>query len=823
MASSLTRWSGRSSPVKRLPVLNVGIQHTPYLPFSTFSTYSCPMDNQPFKALEFDQILDLLKGFATSSVGKARCGGLKPQRKLSWIKKRLGEVDELKAIMEAHGDIPVGGIADVREAIARAKIDGAVLSTEEILDIVGNIRVSQGLKSSFKKVKGDFPLCEDLITRLSNLRELASEIVHAINGQGKILDHASLALQQIRSDIAAYRRRIKRSLEGMMKREELQGLFQEKLITVRNGRYVLPIKSEFKGQLEGIVHDHSHSKMTIFLEPLEVVGQNNELSMLLEEERQEERRILSRLTRRIGEFHQELLRDLEILGEVDLLYAKVKLSQKMGGITPFINRDGTVRLLGVRHPLLYMREGDRTVPITIHLDGYSKALIISGANAGGKTVALKTLGLLSLMAQSGMHIPAMEGSEIPLYHLVFADIGDEQNIRENLSTFSAHIRSLTRILEKSGRFSLILLDELGVGTNSREGSALAIGVLDYLLDREATVVVTTHLDELKAYGYLNRGATNVSVAFDSETLEPKYDLIYGNSGSSNAFLVAEKLGFPKAVLGIARRYLDEQGSGASRLVPDIEGLQDVLRRERDEIGVLKEEVQGQRDRLREFAGHMRERRQRILQDVEDRGRVLLQWTENELKRIAEEAGKGEGHGKRIPKGDLKRVRERLLRQCRGTGRKGGAVAGVKAGDWVKVLSLNKVGIVSKVYGEMKRADVQVQNRKVRVLLRDLERTEPQILVVGARNEGAKYATAVEGEIPSEINVVGLTVDEALPVVDKFIDDAILGRLEKVDIVHGIGTGRLRQAIGEHLRHHRNVKRFGPKDIARSGVTVVELW
>jgi DNA mismatch repair protein MutS2 len=760
------------------------------------------MDNQPFKALEFDQILDLLKGYATSSVGKALCEGLKPQRKLSWIKKRLGEVDELKAIMEAHGDIPLGGITDVREALARAKIDGAVLTTEEILDIVGNIRVSQGLKSSFKKVKGDFPLCEDLITRLSDLRELASEIVHAIDGQGKILDHASSALQEIRSDIAAYRRRIKRSLEAMMKREQLQGLFREKLITIRNGRYVLPIKSEFKGQLEGIVHDHSHSKMTIFLEPLEVVDQNNELSMLLEEERQEERRILSRLTRRIGEFYQELLRDLEILGEVDLLHAKVKLSQKVGGITPLINRDGTVRLLGVRHPLLYMREGDRTVPITIHLDGYSKALIVSGANAGGK---------------------AVEGSEIPLYHFVFADIGDEQNIRENLSTFSAHILSLTRILEKSDRFSLILLDELGVGTNSREGSALAIGVLDYLIRRGATVVVTTHLDELKAYGYLNRGATNVSVAFDSETLEPKYELTYGNSGSSNAFLVAEKLGFPKAVLGLARRHLDEQGSGASRLVCDIEGLQDVLRRERDEIGVFKEEVQGQRDRLREFGGHMRERRQRILQDVEDRGRVLLQRTEKELKRIAEEARKGEGRGKRIPKGDLKRVRERFLRQFRGTGRKGGAVAGVGAGDWVRVLSLNKVGIVGKVYGEMKRADVQVQNRKVSVPLRDLERTEPQILVDDARNEGAKYATAVEREIPSEINVVGLTVDEALPVVDKFIDDAILSRLEKVDIVHGIGTGRLGQAIGEHLRHHRNVKRFDPKDIARSGVTVVELW
>ena len=780
------------------------------------------MDNQPFKALEFDQIRELLKGFATSSIGKALCGSLKPQRKLSWIKKRLGEVDELKRIIEIYGNIPLGGIEDVREAIARAKIEGAVLSTEEILDILGNIGVSHGLKSSFKKVEGDFPLFGDLISRLSDLRGLKSEIGRTIDRQGKIFDHASSALRQIRTDIAAYRKRIKRSLEEMMRREDLQPLFQEKLITIRNGRYVLPIKSEFKSQMEGIVHDHSHSKMTIFLEPLEVVDYNNELSILLEDERQEEMRILSRLTRRIGEFHQELLRDLQILGEVDLLYAKVKLSQKLGGVNPFVNRNGMVHLLGARHPLLYMREGDRTVPIDIYLGGYSKALIISGANAGGKTVALKTVGLLSLMAQSGMHIPATAGSEIPLYYSIFADIGDEQNIRENLSTFSAHILSLIRILEKSDEFSLILLDELGVGTNSKEGSALAIGVLDFLIDRGATVVVTTHLDELKAYGYLNKGATNVSVAFDSETLEPRYGLIYGNSGSSNAFWVAEKLGFPKAVLDLATSYLGDQGSGVSRFIRDFEGLQENLRKELQEIGVLKEEIQGHRDRLRELVGRIRERKQQILQEVQDRGRAILQQTEIELKRIAKEVPKGGDRGARIPKGDLKKVRERFFLQFRGRGRKGGDVAGLRVGDWVRVLSLNRVGVVSEVYGEAKKADVRVENLKVNVPLRDLERTEPQLLGDSTRNEGLKYESTVEKAIRSEINVVGLTVEEALPVVDKFIDDAILGRVEQVDIIHGIGKGRLREAIGEHLKHHPNVKRFGPKDIMRSGVTIVEF-
>jgi DNA mismatch repair protein MutS2 len=780
------------------------------------------MDNQPFKALEFDQVLELLKGFAASTVGKVLCGTLKPQRKLSWIKKRLGEVDELKEIIEVYGDIPLGDIKDVRGAVARAKIEGAVLSPEEILDILGNIKVSYGLKSSFKKVKGDFSLFGELVSRLSDLKDLKAGIVRTIDGKGRIFDNASSALRQIRSDIAAYRKRIKASLEEMMRREDLQPLFQEKLITVRNGRYVLPIKSEFKGHMEGIVHDHSHSKMTIFLEPLEVVDQNNELSILLEDERQEERRILSALTQRIGGCHQELLRDLDVLGEIDLLHAKVKLSQKLGGVNPLVNRDGRVRLLGVRHPLLYLKEGSRTVPVDIYLDGYSKGLIISGANAGGKTVALKTLGLLSLMAQSGIHIPAAEGSEMPLYHTIFADIGDEQNIQEHLSTFSAHILSLTRILEKSDEHSLVLLDELGVGTNAREGSALAIGVLDYLIDKGATVVVTTHLDELKAYGYLNKGVVNVSVAFDSETLEARYELIYGNSGSSNAFVVAEKMGFPRAVVNLAKRSIDDQGSGKSRIIRDIEELQEDLRREREEIGVLKEEIQGRRDRLREVIGRMRERKQQILQEVEDRGRAILQQTESELKRISEEFAKEGISSPRIPKADLRKAREHFFLEFGTRRRKGRKVAGLKVGDWVRVVTLNRAGVISRIHRETKRGDVQIDNLKVKVPLSDLERTEPPLPEDGTRDDGPKYEAAVEKVIPPEVNVVGLTVEEALPVVDKFIDDALLGGLEEVDIIHGTGTGRLREAIGKHLRHHRHVKRFGPKDVMKPGVTVVEF-
>ena len=780
------------------------------------------MDSQSFKALEFDQIIELLKGFATSSIGKELCGNLKPQRKLSWVRKRLGEIDDLRRAVEVYGEIPLGGIQDVRISIERARIEGVILSPEEILEILANIRVSHALKSSFKKLKGDFSFYGDLVSRLSDVRALEKEIVRTVDPKGKIYDHASPMLRQIRLDIASYRRRIKRSLEAMMRREDLQTLFQEKLITIRNDRYVVPIKSEFKGQLEGIVHDHSHSKMTIFVEPLGVVDYNNELSLLLEEERQEERRILAALTKRLGSYHQELLRDLWTLGEIDFLHAKFRLSQELRGVNPHISRNGEVRLLGARHPLLSIKEGSHTVPIDIFLNEFSKALIISGANAGGKTVALKTLGLLSLMGQSGMHIPALEGSEIRLYHSIFADIGDEQNIRERLSTFSAHILSLIRILEKADERSLVLLDELGVGTNAKEGSALAMGVMDYLMDKGVTVVVTTHLDELKAYGYCRVGVTNISVAFDSETLEPQYTLIYGNSGLSNAFLVAEKLGFPEVVLDLAKGYEDVQGRGTARIIRDIEEVQEHLRKEREKIGLLKEEIQSHRDRLRALVGGIRERRHRIMEEVQDRGRAVLQQTENELKRILLEAAREQVPGAGAAKADLKRVRKRFFFQFRPRKKKRGNAEGLKAGDWVRVLSLNRTGIISQIYGKTKRVDVQMGDKKVKVSLGDLERDESKSTEDRASAQGVKYEGFVEKEVRPEINVVGLTVEEALPVVDKFIDDALLGGLDEVDIIHGTGTGRLREAIGKHLKHHRHVKRFRPKDVMKPGVTVVEF-
>ena len=377
-------------------------------------------------------------------------------------------------------------------------------------------------------------------------------------------------------------------LDTLLHREDLQPIYQEQLITIRNGRYVLPIKSDAEHRLDGIIHDHSQSRMTYFLEPLHIVPLNNEISLLVGEEKEEEYRILADLSDRIREERQNLWNDFEILGELDLLFAMAKLSVRLRGVSPSLNEDGRIEMREARNPLLTLQDEDRVVPIHLRMGDVTKVLIVSGANAGGKTVALKTLGLLTLMAQSGLPIPVAEGSQVGVFQDIFAVIGDEQNIEENLSTFSSHLLHVNQILEKAGLRSLVLLDELGVGTHAQEGCELAMGFLDRFRESGASVVVTTHFDRLKVYGYLHPDVENVAVEFDEETLEPKYTLVYGSSGLSNAFLIAEKLGISEKVLESARGHHDGSDEEVTRTLETLERLKRDAEREKLEASKVKE-------------------------------------------------------------------------------------------------------------------------------------------------------------------------------------------------------------------------------------------
>jgi len=505
------------------------------------------MDDRSLKALEFYSILNLLSSFSLSPLGEKRAKALRPITDLRIIESRLTEVTEFQEILKEGKDPPLQGLKDIEPILRRLEVEGSVLQVQEILELEDQIKRCRELKRFFLKSEIEAPSLKEKVLQFSDLKSLEKEILHHLDPKGGLLDRASPTLSEIRHHLEKAREKAKGILETLLRQEELKPLFQEPLITLRNGRYVVLLKSEFKHRLEGIIHDQSHSQKSLFFEPLSVVSLNNEISILLAEEKEEEDRILKTLSEKLRTELPSFWNDLERLSELDLLYAMARFSLHLKGIRPQLNQTGKIDLKKARNPLLFFQDERKVVPIDLRLGEHQKILVISGANAGGKTVALKTLGLLILMAQSGLPIPAEEGSEMPIFKDLFAVIGDEQSVEGNLSTFSAHLLHVDEVLRRSGPHTLVLLDELGVGTNASEGCALAMGFLDRFKEKGASVVVTTHFEGLKAYGYLYPEVENVKVDFDEETMEPRYTLSYGASGMSNAFLVAEKLGISPEV------------------------------------------------------------------------------------------------------------------------------------------------------------------------------------------------------------------------------------------------------------------------------------
>jgi len=794
------------------------------------------MDDCSLKVLEFYHLLETLKSFSTSPVGRKHCEALRPSKDLTLIESRLAEVMELKRVLETVGDPPIRGLKDIEEILKKLEIEGSVLDVQELLDLYNQITLCKGLRRFFLKLETiEAPHLQEKVSKLSLLKILEREMLQAINTKGEILDRASPALSDIRRRLATVRERAKGVLEHLLHQEELQPIFQERFITLRNGRYVLLIKSDFKHRLEGIIHDQSQSRMTFFLEPLQVIGLNNEINILMAEEKEEEYRILADLSKKVRDERESFWRNFEILGELDLLYAMAKLSIFLKGVQPMLSERGQVDMKDARNPILTLQKvgatrfrEDRVVPIHLRMGDGVRCLILSGANAGGKTVALKTLGLLTLMVQSGLPIPVAEGSEVAIFQDIFAVIGDEQNIEENLSTFSSHLLHLNQILEKAGPRSLLLLDELGVGTHASEGCALAMGFLDRFMRRGASVVVTTHFDRLKAYGYLHPEVENVAVEFDEETLEPKYTLAYGSSGLSNAFLVAEKLGISERVLEMARQYREGSEQDLGRALETLEKLKTDTEKERQKLLAMSEEVGLERRRLKELIEKIKVRRQEIFSKAEEQARKAVQRAEEELKEWVRQRKEERAHlnAQRLHsyRKKLKEVKERFIPSIKRKESQTTSV-GLKVGDRVRIVSLRSFGILMSIDEPLNQVEVITHRAKVKTALSDIvkvmdgeEERESEI------PKDQPFSKEDVQEVPSQLNVVGLTVEDALPKVDKFIDQALLHGLEKVHIVHGVGSGRLRKAIGKYLQEHRGVKHFAPGDGMRGGrgITVVEL-
>ncbi len=782
------------------------------------------MDHRSLKGLEFYSLLDFLKDLSISPLGQRRCLALRPTTDRSLIESRLNEVMELKEILQTVGEVPLRGLKDIGDLLKRLEVEGTVLEVQEVLQIYQLMVLGKGLRKFFLKPEVKAPTLQEKISKLSSHKALEKEILQVMDLKGEILDRASATLSDIRYRLARARERAKETLERLLRREDLQAIFQEDFITLRNGRYVLLLKSEFKHRLEGIIHDQSQSRMSLFFEPLQTVPFNNEVNVLSSEEKEESYRILADLSQKIREELPTLWKDLDILGELDLLYAMARLALLLKGIKPRLNEEGRIRMREARNPLLSLQEGVRVVPIDLLMEGMVRTLIISGANAGGKTVALKTLGLLTLMVQSGLPIPVAEGSEAALFEEVFAAIGDGQSVEENLSTFSAHLLQVNDLAKKAGPRSLVLLDELGVGTNSQEGSALAMGFLDLFREKGSSVVVTTHFDGLKAYGYLHSDVENVAVQFDEKTLEPLYRLSYGSSGVSNAFLVAEKLGISEKVLRRARQHRDGSGEEMARVLEGLENQRAEAERERLQWISLKEEANRERRRLKEMIEQIKRKREEIFARAEERARKAVQKVEEELNiwlKLQKEKGPS-----LVRRKELQEIKASVFPASprRGVEAKAG---GFTSGDRVRIISLKKEGTLLRVETSLNRAEVMTERARVIVPLDDLlpppneeERKEESLF----EGEAKRRAEKPEGKVRGELNVIGMRVDEALPLVDKFIDQALLQGQERVQIIHGIGSGRLRAAIHQYLSAHRGVKQIAPAEVRRggAGVTVVEL-
>ena len=754
------------------------------------------MEERSLRVLEFHLFLQGLQSYASSDVGQALCLSLRPSPRKAEIENQLREVAEASDLLKEEGEIPLGGVQEVRPLLIQARAEGTCLAPESLLRIKSTAGVAERTKQFLQMAGASRPLLGGWAEELPEFPDLVVALHSAIGPRGEILDSASPELRRIRREISLVRNRIRKALEALWDQEDFRKIFQEQIITLRNERYVVAVKAEFKNTLPGIIHDQSQSRATFFIEPLSTLEENNELNMLLQDEREEERRILLDLTTLVREQTQELNHAVEVLGHLDLVSAKAKWARAFRGTIPSLNDQGTWRLRNARHPLLE----PKAIPIDLELARGQSTLVISGANTGGKTAALKTLGLLTLIGQSGVPIPADEGSEVAVFGQIFADIGDDQNLQENLSTFSAWIRTISKILLESDSSSIVLLDEVGGGTDPVEGAALTMALLDGLRARGVKTVVTTHLQLLKAYGAIHPDVVNVSVDFNPETLRPTYRLIYGRPGESHALLMAEKWGLPRELVQKAHGYLGEGEHKVSQLLQSLEQTQHQLEKEVKEAEQIKREADSFRSQAKALVMQTRKEEEQLLSQTREQTQAMVRQAREDLRHLINEF-KAKGQT------DLHRLGQEIQAEEK------------KLSQWIwkrdgEDFSPEATGVSP----EQDSSSATVSRLKEAFALKSGKGKK------AARTDKPGF---IHYQIPSanrEIKVIGLRVEEAIPLVDKAIDEAFLGGLKELEVIHGAGTGRLRQAIRDHLREHPLVKTFVPGGPGRggNGVTLVEI-
>ncbi len=786
------------------------------------------MNAKVLRVLEYDKIIRLLEGKATSDPGRGLCRALVPMIDLEEIERAQTETADALTRMFQKGSLNFGNNKPLGMSLRSLEI-GSALSIEELLRIAGLLENAARVKSYGSSDREDATadsLTEDF-SSLEPLPSLSREIRRCIPSEEEIADDASPNLKRIRRSISLTGERIHSQLNNMVNGSSRTYL-QDAVITTRDGRYCIPVKSEYKNQVPGMIHDQSATGSTYFIEPAIVVELNNQLRELEIEEQKEIAVILASLSAQAGEHTAELTEDQRIMTKLDFVFAKAGLAMDLNCSRPSFNDEHFIRIRQGRHPLL---DRKKVVPIDVTLGEDFDLLIITGPNTGGKTVCLKTVGLFVLMGQAGLHIPAGDRSQLSVFTEVFADIGDEQSIEQSLSTFSSHMTSIVSILKHADENSLCLFDELGAGTDPTEGAALAIAILNYLHDRGIRTMATTHYSELKIYALSTDFVENACCEFDVETLRPTYRLLLGIPGKSNAFAISKKLGLSDEIIEAARAQITEQDISFEDVISNLEQRRVTIEREQQEIEAHKKEIERLKKQLQEKNDRIDQNRDRILREANEKARDILQEAKDvadETIRVFQKAGPGASMK------DLEKTREQLR------GRIGEKNAGLsigkeeapkaalrpeqlKKGDTVRILSMGLKGTVSSLPDAKGNLFVQCGILRSSVNISDLVRIdEPTVTAPNMNRTGTgKLRMSKSISVSPEINLLGKTVDEALAALDKYLDDAYLAHLKSVRIVHGKGTGALRQAVQKHLRRVRYVKSFRPGEYGEgdAGVTI----
>ncbi len=792
-------------------------------------------DAHTLRVLEYEKITAMLAERAACSLGVDRAKELQPTPLVAFVRERQQETSEARRMVDEHGPFPLGGIHDVRPLLVRAEV-GQALTPYEFHDLTSTLQGAGKVKGYLLRHAEKCPLLADRAKGIEEFPQLLGEIGMVIGRGGEVMDSASPQLASLRSRLKVLSNRINERLNQFLSSATIRPMLMDAVIVQRDDRRCLAVRAEWKGKIPGIVHDQSASGATVFIEPMAVVEINNEIRETELQERREIERILTKLTASVARLGTRIHSSVEIVAGMDLASAKAKLAEDMNSVSPVFNTKGIVKLRDARHPLI---DPNIVVPISLSFGDPYKILLLTGPNTGGKTVSLKTVGLLTLMAQAGMHIPAGDGAELAHFDQIFADIGDEQSIAQSLSTFSAHVTNIVSILKRVGMRALVLMDELGSGTDPGEGAALAKAVLSYLLSHNARVIATTHYGELKEYAYMRDGIENASVEFDPETLRPTYRVLQGVPGSSNAFHIARRLGMPNPVLDEAERFLDRADVETGEVMQRLEKAKRVADEERRKAEQYSRELAEMKTRyearLRDLETLRREAKERASEEAKVLIRRNTEKMENiigELRRIGKEGRKTQSARKKMKDtadeliGGIGYERDPLPID------ESEAPSVLKKGEKVRVLSLG--GMVGDVLGNSDgdAALVQVGAMRVTVPLSQLRRDKsvatpaPVLQTTKSNGNGgiAALALAKAQDISPEITLIGLRVDAALPRLDKYLDDAMTAGLDGVRIIHGKGSGQLRQAIWQYLKDDSRVAslRMADPEDGGAGATLLRI-